>query len=30
LWHNWQWFAKHIWNEDVEIPLPADEEESKR
>ena len=22
-WHNWQWFAKHIWGEDVEIPLEA-------
>jgi len=21
LWHNWQWFLKHIWGEDVEIPL---------
>ncbi len=20
LWHNWQWFAKYIWNEEVEIP----------
>lgn len=20
-WHNWQWFAKYIWNEDVEIPI---------
>jgi len=21
IWHNWQWFAKHIWGEEVEIPL---------
>jgi dipeptidyl aminopeptidase/acylaminoacyl peptidase len=21
IWHNWQWFAKYIWGEDVEIPL---------
>lgn len=21
LWHNWQWFLKHIWGEDVELPL---------
>jgi len=21
IWHNWQWFAKHIWNEEVEIPM---------
>lgn len=20
-WHNWQWFAKHIWGEDVELPV---------
>ncbi len=25
-WHNWQWFAKHIWGEEVEIPV---EEEAK-
>jgi dipeptidyl aminopeptidase/acylaminoacyl peptidase len=21
MWHNWQWFAKHIWGEEVELPL---------
>ncbi|MCJ7681960.1 MAG: prolyl oligopeptidase family serine peptidase, partial [Candidatus Aminicenantes bacterium] len=21
IWHNWQWFARYIWNEDVEIPI---------
>ena len=21
VWHNWQWFLKYIWNEDVEIPV---------
>lgn len=21
LWHNWQWFAKHLWEEDVSLPL---------
>jgi len=29
VWHNWQWFAKYIWQEDVEIPVEvpdADEE----
>jgi len=26
-WHNWQWFAKYIWNEDVEIPI---EQKSKK
>jgi hypothetical protein len=20
-WHNWQWFAKYIWGEEVDIPL---------
>ncbi len=20
IWHNWQWFAKHIWAEDVDMP----------
>ena len=25
-WHNWQWFARHIWGEDVEIPVEAEKE----
>jgi len=25
-WHNWQWFAKYIWNEDVEIPIEIEDE----
>ncbi|GAB5473002.1 MAG: S9 family peptidase [Maribacter sp.] len=20
-WHNWQWFGKYIWGEDIEIPM---------
>lgn len=20
-WHNWQWFGKYIWEEDIEIPM---------
>ena len=20
IWHNWQWFAKHLWGEEVEMP----------
>lgn len=20
MWHNWQWFGKHIWGEDIELP----------
>ncbi len=19
VWHNWQWFARHIWGEEVQI-----------
>ncbi len=21
MWHNWQWFGKYIWDEDIEIPM---------
>jgi len=28
-WHNWQWFAKHIWGEDVVIPIEVEEEKEK-
>lgn len=21
MWHNWQWFAKYIWGEEVEVPV---------
>lgn len=28
-WHNWQWFAKHIWNEDVEIPIEIEKDKKK-
>jgi dipeptidyl aminopeptidase/acylaminoacyl peptidase len=33
-WHNWQWFAKYIWGEDVVIPVEvekgkAEDEETK-
>ncbi len=24
-WHNWQWFAKYIWDETVELPLELDQ-----
>lgn len=20
-WHNWQWFNKYIWGEDIELPI---------
>ena len=25
VWHNWQWFAKWIWSEEKELPLPAED-----
>jgi dipeptidyl aminopeptidase/acylaminoacyl peptidase len=26
MWHNWQWFAKYLWGEDVALPIePTDE-----
>jgi dipeptidyl aminopeptidase/acylaminoacyl peptidase len=27
VWHNWQWFGKYIWDEEVELPLPEPEED---
>ena len=21
VWHNWEWFARHIWGEDIEMPI---------
>lgn len=29
-WHNWQWFNKYIWNENVEIPLGSEKEKDKK
>ncbi len=30
-WHNWQWFNKYLWNENVELPLGTGEKsESKK
>ncbi len=26
-WHNWQWFSKHVWGEDVVIPVETDAQE---
>jgi hypothetical protein len=26
MWQNWQWFARWIWGEEVELPLELDEE----
>ena len=25
VWHNWQWFGKYIWDEEVALPLPEPE-----
>jgi dipeptidyl aminopeptidase/acylaminoacyl peptidase len=23
VWHNWQWFGKYLWGEEIELPLGA-------
>ena len=28
-WHNWQWFARYLWGEEVEIPVGDEEEEAE-
>ncbi len=28
-WHNWQWFAKYIWNEDVKLPIEMEKDKKK-
>jgi dipeptidyl aminopeptidase/acylaminoacyl peptidase len=28
-WHNWKWFAKHIWDEEVVVPLKVEDEKEK-
>jgi dipeptidyl aminopeptidase/acylaminoacyl peptidase len=28
-WHNWQWFAKYIWGEDITIPIEAEKEKAE-
>ncbi len=30
VWHNWQWFARYIWGEDIEIPLEVEEEDAEK
>lgn len=30
IWHNWKWFAKYIWNEDVTLPLRREKEEKTK
>jgi dipeptidyl aminopeptidase/acylaminoacyl peptidase len=29
VWHNWQWFGKYIWDEDVQLPLPEPKEDGE-
>jgi dipeptidyl aminopeptidase/acylaminoacyl peptidase len=29
LWHNWQWFSRWLWGEEVELPLDLEEEEEE-
>jgi dipeptidyl aminopeptidase/acylaminoacyl peptidase len=28
-WHNWQWFARYVWGEQVEIPLDLETDEEE-
>ncbi|MHC1702360.1 MAG: prolyl oligopeptidase family serine peptidase [Tenuifilaceae bacterium] len=28
-WHNWQWFNKYIWNENVELPLRKEKDKTE-
>ncbi len=30
IWHNWQWFGKYIWGEDIEIPLEEEGEKQEK
>jgi dipeptidyl aminopeptidase/acylaminoacyl peptidase len=29
-WHNWQWFGKYLWNENVELPVSAEKSDAKK
>ena len=29
-WHNWQWFEKHVWGIDLEMPLPPTDDDEGR
>ncbi|MEJ2542019.1 MAG: prolyl oligopeptidase family serine peptidase, partial [Gemmatimonadota bacterium] len=24
VWHNWQWFGRHIWGEDIRMPMEGE------
>lgn len=28
VWHNWQWFGRHIWGEEIELPLEIGSDEA--
>lgn len=28
-WHNWQWFARYLWGEEVELPLELDGDDTE-
>jgi hypothetical protein len=28
-WHNWQWFGKYLWGEEIELPIDLDEEDGQ-
>jgi len=30
MWHNWKWFAKYIWNEEVSLPLKKEKGNSEK
>jgi dipeptidyl aminopeptidase/acylaminoacyl peptidase len=30
LWHNWQWFGRHVWGEDIRIPGEDEPPEAQR
>jgi dipeptidyl aminopeptidase/acylaminoacyl peptidase len=30
MWHNWQWFGKYLWGEEIELPIEAAEDEGEQ
>jgi dipeptidyl aminopeptidase/acylaminoacyl peptidase len=29
MWHNWQWFGKYVWGEDIDLPMEIETEDKK-
>ncbi len=29
MWHNWQWFGKYVWGEEIELPIASEEAEGR-